>query len=80
MFFKRDLLVDDIIRQTDISTYDNTIFDCYKIMIKADKMGMVEQKNKQLFEVYNLIIIRLLVEKLILLELEHMLNKTSSKQ
>lgn len=51
MLFKRDLLTDDIIKQTDITTFDNSTFDVYKTMIKAEKMGMVETKNKQLFEV-----------------------------
>ncbi len=51
MFFKRDLLNEDIIRQTDITNFDNSTMDVYKIMIKSEKMGLVESKNKTLFEV-----------------------------
>lgn len=51
MFFKRDLLNDNHIAQTDITTFDNSIFDVYKGLIKKEKTGLVEIKNKQLFEV-----------------------------
>jgi hypothetical protein len=51
LFFKIDLLNQDIIKQTDITTFDNSIMDCYKIMTKAEKWSMVESKNKQYFEV-----------------------------
>lgn len=46
LFFKRDMLNENIIRQTDISSFDNSIHDVYKMMIKEEKFNMVEQKNK----------------------------------
>ena len=49
LFFKRDLLYENLIKQSDITTFDNSIFDCYKILIKQEKMPLVEQKNKQYF-------------------------------
>jgi hypothetical protein len=42
---------DDVIKQTDISSFDNPTFDVFKTVIKAEKMGLLENKNKQLFEV-----------------------------
>jgi hypothetical protein len=51
LFFKKDLLNDDIIKQTDITNFDNSTFDVFKTAIKAEKMGLVENKNKQLFEI-----------------------------
>ena len=56
LFFKRDLLYENLIKQSDITTFDNSIFDCYKILIKQEKMPLVEQKNKQYFEVINIFI------------------------
>ncbi len=50
-YFKRDLLFENLIKQSDITSFDNSIFDCYKILIKQEKMPLVEQKNKQYFEV-----------------------------
>lgn len=52
LFFKRDLLYENLIKQSDITTFDNSVFDCYKNLIKQEKMPLVEQKNKQYFEVY----------------------------
>lgn len=51
LFFKRDLLFENLIKQSDISSFDISIFDCYKTLIKQEKMPLVEQKNKQYFEV-----------------------------
>jgi hypothetical protein len=51
LFFKRDLLYENLIKQSDITTFDNSIFDCYKSLIKQEKMPLVETKNKQYFEV-----------------------------
>jgi hypothetical protein len=51
LFFKRDMLSDNLIKQTDITTLDNSVFDVYKQMIKGEKYGLVESKNKQNFEV-----------------------------
>ena len=52
LFFKRDLLLENLIKQSDITTFDNSIFDCYRSLIKQEKMPLVEQKNKQYFEVF----------------------------
>jgi len=51
LFLKKDLLFDDVIKQTDITTLDNSIFDVYKMMIKVDKNQLMETKNKQLYEI-----------------------------
>ena len=57
LFFKRDLLYENLIKQSDITTFDNSVFDCYKSLIKQEKMPLVEEKNKKYFEV----IIKLLI-------------------
>ncbi len=51
LFFKRDLIYENLIKQSDITTFDNSIFDCYRNLIKQEKMPLVEAKNKQYFEV-----------------------------
>lgn len=47
---KYDFLKDDIIPQTDTSPFDNSIYDVFKIAIKKEKFGKVENKNK-MFEI-----------------------------
>lgn len=51
LFFKRDLIYENLIKQSDITTFDNSVFDCYRTLIKQEKMPLVENKNKQYFEV-----------------------------
>lgn len=70
LFFKRDLLYENLIKQSDITTFDNSVFDCYKNLIKQEKMPLVESKNKQYFEVSYLIYFfhRLLKKKYLYLD------------
>ena len=37
LFFKRDLINENLIKQSDITTFDNSIFDCYRSLIKQEK-------------------------------------------
>lgn len=48
--FKKSLLEDNIIKQTDISPFDNSIYDVYYTAIKEGKWGIVEEKNKKNFQ------------------------------
>ena len=48
--FKKDLLDDEVIRQTDVSTFDNSIYDCFKALIKNNRPGDVETKNQKFFK------------------------------
>ena len=34
--FKRDLLEKEIIKQTDITKFDNSVYDCYRAAFKND--------------------------------------------
>jgi hypothetical protein len=51
LMLKRDLLNEEIIKQSDITTFDNSTFDIYKILVKENKPAIVDSKNKSLFEV-----------------------------
>lgn len=51
LVFKKELLYDNLLRQTDTSTLDIPIFEAYKQVIKQEKVGLVENKNKQYFDV-----------------------------
>ena len=50
VMFKTELLQEDIIKQTDISPFDNSIYDVYKIAIKEKKAGLVDTKNYKIFK------------------------------
>jgi hypothetical protein len=50
---KRDLLKEEIIKQTDLTNFDSPTFDVYYNMFKNEKGGLVEIKNKQYFGVNN---------------------------
>jgi DNA-binding FadR family transcriptional regulator len=52
LIFKKELLIDNTIKQTDTSNFDNATFDNYRALIKCEKMGMVELKNKTIFQVF----------------------------
>ena len=43
----------NIIRKTDLNSFDNSIYDCYKLGIKADKYDWIESQNKKIFEMGN---------------------------
>ena len=51
LIFKRDCLKDNIIQKSDLSSIDNSVYDCYKIAIKKDegKYGFVEKINNKHF-------------------------------
>ena len=51
IYLKRDLLKEDHIKQTDMSNFDSPTFDVYYNLIKNEKVGLVEIKNKQYFGV-----------------------------
>ena len=51
LIFKRDCLKDNIIQKSDLSSIDNSVYDCYKIAIKKDegKYNFVEKINNKHF-------------------------------
>ena len=51
LIFKRDCLKENIIQKSDLSSIDNSVYDCYKIAIKKDegKYGFVEKINNKYF-------------------------------
>ena len=51
LIFKRDCLKENIIQKSDLSSIDNSVYDCYKIAIKKDegKYGFVEKINNKHF-------------------------------
>lgn len=49
--FKRDMLKETLIKQTDVTTFDNSVVDVYKSLIKSEKIGLVETTNKSNFQV-----------------------------
>jgi hypothetical protein len=51
LMFKKELLNDNLIKQTDTTTFDNTTFDTYRQLIKLEKIGFVETRNKTIFQV-----------------------------
>jgi hypothetical protein len=51
LWFKKELLNDNLIKQTDVTTFDNSTFDVYKGLIKNEKIGYVETRNKTMFQV-----------------------------
>ena len=48
---KKDLITEGIVRNTDITAFDTSVYDMYKFMIKNEKSGLAETKNKALFNV-----------------------------
>jgi hypothetical protein len=53
IYLKRDLLKEEHIKQTDLTNFDSPTFDVYYNLIKNEKVGLVEIKNKQYFGVRN---------------------------
>ena len=55
MRFKIDCMdkKNNIIKKQDLNSFDNSIYDCYKIGVKADKYEWIENQNKNLFEMGN---------------------------
>ena len=54
LVFKKQCLKDNIIQKTDLSSIDNSIYDCYKMAIKKDEgkdgnYGLVEKTNNKYF-------------------------------
>ena len=43
----------NIIKKTDLNSFDNSIYDCYKIGVKMDKYEWIENQNKKMFEMGN---------------------------
>ena len=43
----------NIIRKTDLNSFDNSLYDCYKLGVKADKFDWIESQNKKNFEMGN---------------------------
>jgi hypothetical protein len=43
----------NIIKKTVLDSFDNSIYDCYQLGIKADKYDWIETQNKKLFELGN---------------------------
>ena len=48
--FKNYLLNSDIIKSADIGPFDNSIYDCYKNIIKSGNYNIIEKENKK-FEI-----------------------------
>ena len=44
---KKNLLDSDIIKSADIGTFDNSVYDCYKNIIKSGKFNIIEKENKK---------------------------------
>lgn len=43
----------NIIRKTDLNSFDNSIYDCYKLGLKSDKYDWIENQNKKTFDMGN---------------------------
>ena len=43
----------NIIKKTDLNSFDNSIYDCFKLGAKTDKYEWVENQNKKAFELGN---------------------------
>ena len=43
----------NIIRKTDLNSFDNSIYDCYKLGFKSDKYDWIENQNKKTFDMGN---------------------------
>ena len=44
---KKNLLEKDIIKTADIGTFDNSVYDCYKNIIKSGNYNIIEKENKK---------------------------------
>ena len=42
-----------IIKKTDLNSFDNSIYDCFILGVKADKYDWIETQNKKIFEMGN---------------------------
>ena len=42
-----------IIKKTDLNSFDNSIYDCFMLGVKADKYDWIESQNKKIFEMGN---------------------------
>ena len=43
----------NIIRRTDLNSFDNSMYDCYMLGVKSDKYEWIETQNKKIFEMGN---------------------------
>ena len=43
----------NIIKKTDLNSFDNSIYDCFMLGVKADKYEWIESQNKKIFEMGN---------------------------
>ena len=43
----------NVIKKTTLDSFDNSIYDCYKLGLKADKYDWIEAQNKKIFELGN---------------------------
>ena len=43
----------NIIKKTDLNSFDNSLYDCFMLGVKADKYDWIETKNKKEFEMGN---------------------------
>ena len=43
----------NIIKKTDLSSFDNSIYDCFILGVKSDKYDWIETQNKKIFEMGN---------------------------
>jgi len=48
---KKDLITEKVVRDTDITPFDSSVYDMYKILFKNEKGGLAETKNNNLFKV-----------------------------
>ena len=43
----------NIIKKTDLNSFDNSLYDCFMLGVKADKYDWIETQNKKIFEMGN---------------------------
>ena len=43
----------NIIKKTDLNSFDNSVYDCFMLGVKADKYEWIESQNKKIFEMGN---------------------------
>ena len=43
----------NIVKKTDLNSFDNSIYDCFMLGVKADKYEWIESQNKKIFEMGN---------------------------
>ena len=48
---KKDLIAENNLKNSDDTNFDISLYDTYKSLVKVDKAGLAETKNKSIFNV-----------------------------